>query len=71
MPPAAALTAYSDALAGAMKGSEISFTEMNVFIPAVNKALAEFAKHIADANRQFTLGRPSQGMPSYLMLPGN
>jgi hypothetical protein len=71
MPPAAALTAYSDALAGAMKGSEISFTEMNVFIPAVNNALAAFAKHIADANRQFTLGRPSQGMPSYLMLPGN
>jgi hypothetical protein len=71
MPPAAALTAYSDALAGAMKGSEISFTDMNVLIPAVNNALAAFAKHIADANRQFTLGRPSQGMPSYLMLPGN
>jgi hypothetical protein len=71
MPPLAALTAYSDALAGVMKGSEISFTDMNVIIPAVNKALAEFAKHIADANRQFTLGRPSQGMPSYLMLPGN
>ena len=41
--PSDALKAQADALAGTMKGSEITFGEMNVIIPAVNQSLRDLA----------------------------
>jgi hypothetical protein len=59
MPPAEWLTAYSDALAGAMKGSETSFSEMNGILHDVNQSLANLAKNLNKANQKWTPAVPS------------
>jgi hypothetical protein len=49
--PTDALKAQADALAGTMKGSEVSFGEMNVIIPWVNQQLHDLAVAAAGATK--------------------
>ena len=67
--PSDALKAQADAMAGAMKGSEVSFGEMNVIIPAVNKALATFGTLVEKANRELSKATASGKLPQIWQMP--
>ena len=67
--PRDALAAQAAALAGTMKGSEISFGEMNTVIPLVNKNLSDLATSAAVAAKTLrNMQQPTFGNP-WLMTP--